>query len=192
MFIASKSRLVPLSQEPSIPRLELQAALIATRLKDTKVNEILIEKRNKFLWTDSKIKLNYLNNNDTNFGVYIAHWINEIRQSTDPHNWHYIKSKRSPSDHTTCYQDFLSLSRNGSWIFGPSFLKEEPCFEMNNNYIIVLTQQANTQNKSANSSMNNTYPQISWSYYSSLEKKIRATSWIKKLKSNWIKWKRGE
>ena len=73
MFIASKSRLVPLSQEPSIPRLELQAALIATRLKDTKVNEILIEKRNKFLWTDSKIKLNYLNNNDTNFGVYIAH-----------------------------------------------------------------------------------------------------------------------
>ena len=63
---------------------------------------------------------------------------------------------------------------------------------MNNNYIIVLTQQANTQNKSANSSMNNTYPQISWSYYSSLEKKIRATSWIKKLKSNWIKWKRGE
>ena len=65
--------------------LELQAAVIATRLKNTIVNEIRVEKRNTFLWKDSKIVLSYLNN-DTNFGVYIAHPINEIRQSTDPNN----------------------------------------------------------------------------------------------------------
>ena len=76
MFIASKSRLVPLSQKPSIPRLELQTAVIATRLKITIVNEIPIEKGNTLLWTDSKTVLNYLNNNDTNFGVYKAHRIN--------------------------------------------------------------------------------------------------------------------
>ena len=63
---------------------------------------------------------------------------------------------------------------------------------MNNNNIIVQTQQSNTQNKSRNSFINNTYPQINWSYYSSLDKLIRAISWTKKLKSNWIKWKRGE
>ena len=79
MFIASKLRLVPLSQKPSIPRLELQAAVIAARLKNNIVNKIPIDKRNTFLWTDSKIVLNYLNNNDTNFGVYIAHRINQIR-----------------------------------------------------------------------------------------------------------------
>ena len=93
MFTDSKSRLVPLSQKPRIPRLELQAEVIATRLKNTIVNEIPIEKRNTFLWTDSKIVLNYLNNNDTNCGVYIAHRINEIRQSTDPDNWRYIKTE---------------------------------------------------------------------------------------------------
>ena len=79
---------------------------------------------------------------------------------------------------------FLSLSRNDSWIFGPSFLKEEPCFETNNNKVIVQIQQSNTQNKSRNSFINNTYPQINWSYYSSLDKLIRATSWIKNLKSS--------
>ena len=83
-------------------------------------------------------------------------------------------------------------SKNDSWIFGLSFLKEEPCFEVNNNYIIIQTQQSNTQNKNPNSSINNIYPQINWSYYSSLDKIIRAISWIKKLKSNWIKGKRGE
>ena len=34
MFIASKSRLVLLSQKPSVLHLQLQAAVIATRLKD--------------------------------------------------------------------------------------------------------------------------------------------------------------
>ena len=93
IFFASKSRLIPLSQKPSILRLELQAEVIATRLKNTIANEILIEKGNTFLWTDSKIVLNYLNNNDTNFGVYIAHRINKIRQSADPGNWRYIKTE---------------------------------------------------------------------------------------------------
>ena len=181
----------PLSQKPSIPRLELQAAVIATGLKNTVVNEIPIKKRNIFLWTDSKIVLNYLNNNDTNFGVYTAHQINEIRQSADPDNWRYIKTERNPADHTTRYQDFLSLSKNDTWLFGPSFLKEDPCFEMSSNNIIVQTQQSNTQNKSHNSFINKICPQINWSYYSSLDKLIRAISWIKKLKSNWIKWKRG-
>ena len=72
--------------------LELQAAVIATRLKNTIVNEIRVEKRNTFLWKDTKIVLTYLNN-DTNFGVYIAHPINEIRQSTDPNNWCCIKTE---------------------------------------------------------------------------------------------------
>ena len=131
--------------------------------------------------------LNYLNNNDTNFGVYTAHQINEIRQSADPDNWRYIKTERNPADHTTRYQDFLSLSKNDTWLFGPSFLKEDPCFEMSSNNIIVQTQQSNTQNKSHNSFINKICPQINWSYYSSLDKLIRAISWIKKLKSNWIK-----
>ena len=127
MFIASKSRLVTLSQKPSILRLELQAAVITTRLKNTIINEIPIEKRNTFLWTDSKIVLNYLNNNDTNFDVYIAHLyivhrINEIRQLTNPGNWRYIKTERNPADHATHYQDLLSLSKNDSWIFGRTML----------------------------------------------------------------------
>ena len=65
----------------------------AARLKNTTVKKIPIEKRNRFLWTDLKIVLNYLNNNDTNFGVYIAHRINEIRQSTNPNNLRYIKTE---------------------------------------------------------------------------------------------------
>ena len=55
MFIASRSTLVPLSQKPSISCFELQAALIANRLKSTIVKESPIEKGNTFLWADLKI-----------------------------------------------------------------------------------------------------------------------------------------
>ena len=143
MFIALKSRLVALSQKP-------------TRLKNTIVKKIPIEKRNTFLWSDLKIVLNYLNNNDSNFGVYIAYRINEIRQWTNPDKSRYIKTERNRADNTTRYQDFLCLSKNDSWIFGQLFLKEEPCFETNNNNIIVQTQQSNTQSESRNSFINNT------------------------------------
>ena len=54
MFIASKWRLIPSSQKISIPRLELQVTVIVTRLKNTIVKEIPIEKGITFLWTDSK------------------------------------------------------------------------------------------------------------------------------------------
>ena len=43
---------------------------------------------------------------------------------------------------------------------------------MNNNNIIVQLQQFNEQNKNPNLIINNTYPQINWSYYSSLDKLI--------------------
>ena len=159
MFIASKSRLVPFSQKPSLPRLELQAAVTATRLKNTAVKKIFIKKGKHIFMDRFENSVKYLNNNDTNFGVYIAHRINEIKQSTDPDNWRYIKTERNPADHTTRYQDFFSLSRNDSWIFGPPFLKEEPCFEMNSNNVIMQTQQSNTQNKNPTLIINNTYPQ---------------------------------
>ena len=48
MFIASKSRLLPLSQKPSISRLELEAAVIATRLKNTIVKRFLLKRGTHF------------------------------------------------------------------------------------------------------------------------------------------------
>ena len=35
-----------------------------------------------FLWTDSKTVLNYLRNEDRNFGVFVAHKVKEIHNHT--------------------------------------------------------------------------------------------------------------
>ena len=48
MFIALKSRLLPLSQKPSISRLELEASVIATRLKNNIIKRFLLKRGTHF------------------------------------------------------------------------------------------------------------------------------------------------
>ena len=73
-FIMSKSRLAQAKEKSiSIPRLELQAAVIASRMKVTLSKELGIYVKDIHLWTDSKTVLNYLYNEDKNFGTFIAH-----------------------------------------------------------------------------------------------------------------------
>ena len=61
-----------------------------------------------------------------------------------------------------------------------------------NNNIILQRKQSNMPKENLSLIINNTYPQINWIYYSSLDKLIQVISWIKKLKSNWLLWKRGD
>ena len=81
-FILSKLRLSPANSKTSIPKLELQAAVMATRLKVYLFKEIKENMTKVFLWTDSKTVLNYLRNEDRNFGVFVAHKVKEIHNHT--------------------------------------------------------------------------------------------------------------
>ena len=61
MFILAKSRLAPLKERLlTIPKLELPAAVIAARMKETVLNEISFQPRAIFLWTDTKTVIRYI------------------------------------------------------------------------------------------------------------------------------------
>ena len=79
-FILGKSRLAPTKQSSmSIPRLELQAAVTAVRLKTAVMEEISLEINKIYFWCDTKTVLNYIRNEHSNFDVYVAYIINEFR-----------------------------------------------------------------------------------------------------------------
>ena len=65
-----------------MPRLELQAAVLACLMRSVIVEETKCELKEVRLWTDTKIVINYIKNEITNFGVFIAHHINEIRNNS--------------------------------------------------------------------------------------------------------------
>ena len=64
-FLLSKSRLAPIKDKHlTIPKLELQAAVLATRLKTVILDQLEFEVDKTYLWTDSKITLHYIQNED--------------------------------------------------------------------------------------------------------------------------------
>ena len=74
----------------TIPRLELQAALLAARA-DKLMSEVLnipvIQSR---YWSDSEIVLKYIKNDNLRFHVFVGNCVTEIRQLTQPSQWSHI------------------------------------------------------------------------------------------------------
>ena len=86
------------------------------------VEETKCEFKAVYLWMDFKIVINYIKNGTTNFGVFIAHRINEIRNNSTVNEWHYVSIRDNITDDLTRYKGFDSLQKASRWCNGPDFL----------------------------------------------------------------------
>ena len=89
----SKARLAPMKEKQlAIPHLELQAAVLGCRMRSVILEETKCELKVVYLWTDSKIVINYIKN-ETSFGVFIAHRMNEVHKKSTVNEWLYMSTK---------------------------------------------------------------------------------------------------
>lgn len=100
-LFSSKSKVSPINsttpEELKIPRLELNAALLLSKLIDKILNSTKIEADVK-LWSDSRIVLAWLKKSPSQLNVYVANRITKIQQLTYEHTWHYVPTKLNPAD----------------------------------------------------------------------------------------------
>ena len=82
-FIAAKSRVAPLRQL-TIPRLELQAAVLTSRLAKGIQEESRIQFGKVYFFTDSTITLAWIQSLSRNFKPFVSSRIGEIQSDTDP------------------------------------------------------------------------------------------------------------
>ena len=118
-LIISKSRVAPL-KVMSLPRLELQSAVLAVEIDSILKNNLDIQFVRTFFWTDSQIVIKYIANETKRFKVFVSNRINKIRSQSDVSQWFHIAGSQNPADVLT--RPLLNVSHMESWIRGPSFL----------------------------------------------------------------------
>ncbi|XP_071946012.1 uncharacterized protein [Antedon mediterranea] len=118
-FVAAKSRVTPL-KKLTIPRLELQAALVATRLHTIIIDETRIKFNKVIFLTDSMIVLAWIRSQARGFKSFVSNRIGEIQSMSEPSQWRHVPGEHNVADDVSRGIPVKQL--NGRWRIGPEFL----------------------------------------------------------------------
>ncbi|XP_046809839.1 uncharacterized protein LOC124420563 [Lucilia cuprina] len=120
-LVAAKSRCAPL-KIMSIPRLELQAAVLGTRLLVTILKEHSVKVSRIICWSDSTTVINWIGSESRRYKPFVAHRITEILESTSPADWRWLPTNLNVADETTRRKSQVDFSDDSRWLNGPKFL----------------------------------------------------------------------
>ncbi|XP_072938854.1 uncharacterized protein [Epargyreus clarus] len=122
-LIMSKAKVAPLKLT-SIPRLELQAAVMGTRLADAVVKEHQRKPDSRTFWTDSRTVLSWIKAGSRSYKSYVAHRIAAIEEGTKVSEWRWVPTKSNVADDATRNVP-IGFNKNHRWYRGPDFLHED-------------------------------------------------------------------
>lgn len=121
-FVMGKSKLAPQS-EPTIPRLELCAAVLAVEVAELIQDELDLKLDSIKFYTDSRVVLGYIHNQSRRFYVYVHNRVQRIRQTTNPEQWQYVRTEDNPADIASRSVPASRLTQT-MWFSGPTFLRK--------------------------------------------------------------------
>ncbi|XP_073827967.1 uncharacterized protein isoform X1 [Musca autumnalis] len=122
-FVAGKVKCAPL-RPLSIPRLELQSAVLGVRLKEAIVASHDIKPNKITFWSDSKTVVRWIQSDCRIYKQFVSHRVAEILEYSKVEEWRWIPGSQNPADDATRPCQFSGkVSR---WLKGPDFLKMDP------------------------------------------------------------------
>lgn len=130
LLLVSKYKVAPIKQL-TIPRLELSAAHLLSKL----VKKVLDSTDTRFskicLYSDSRVTLDWINGNPNRWKTFVATKVIQINKNVTKENWHHVPTKVNPADCASrgLYPNELKI--HNIWWNGPQFLHQNivivPC-----------------------------------------------------------------
>ena len=119
-FVISKTRVAPL-KALTIPRLELMAALVGTRLTHFVLESITTCDLPTFMWSDSQIVLNWISSQKP-LPAFVSHRITEVKSLLPNSTWNYCPTSDNPADLLSRGTTADVLLSSALWQHGPKWL----------------------------------------------------------------------
>ncbi|XP_063363571.1 uncharacterized protein LOC134652330 [Cydia amplana] len=121
-LIAAKAKVGP-TRSISIPRAELQSALIGARLKKTILEQHRYEVAEVVMWSDSRTTLHWVRENARRYSAYVSHRLGEIAELTEPEQWRWVPTRQNVADDATRADSTREFDITHRWFQGPAFLR---------------------------------------------------------------------
>ena len=183
-FVVGKARVAPM-KPIAIPKLELQAALLAAHLRQKIFGALTFDVPESFIWTDSSTVRQWLASADKQ-PVFVANRVAEILETTTIDQWFHVPTANNPADAGTrglaatdlpscCRVKGRNFIRTSDWPFEP---------EPSAIYPIKPTETCATDELHSNSLASGSPPNspvIVWSNYSSYRKLIQIVAYLLRL-----------
>lgn len=121
-LLAGKSRVAPLTPL-SVPRLELSAAVLLSRLMTFIRHTLGLESLPCYCWTDSTIVIAWLKQHPSRWKTFVANRVTEIQSRLPETVWYHVSTDENPADCASRGLLGHELSSHALWWQGPKWLK---------------------------------------------------------------------
>lgn len=154
-LVASKTRVSPVGNRQTIPRLELLSALLLAKLivsvSIALRSEILLDKPAYF--TDSKIAMYWIIRTEREWKPFVQNRVNDIRRLTHIDRWKHCPGVDNPADIPSRGSSPAELSTSQLWRHGPDWLKVQDWSHMSEDELEPIPEECLEEMKSKERSM---------------------------------------
>lgn len=123
-LLVSKTRVSPLKNPQTLPRLELCGALLLADLLTSVKKALLTPNAEVHAFTDSQVVLGWLNGEPNRWNVYVKNKVLKINSQVNPNSFYHVRSEDNSADVASRGISALKLQSYQLWWNGPSFLHD--------------------------------------------------------------------
>ena len=186
-LVMAKSKVAP-SANITIPRMELMAAVLATRLSEMLSRELRYTGVRHFFYTDSEIVLGYLRNEAKRFKIFVANRVQQIHDASEVDQWRHVSGCDNLADLASRGMGAADLVDSKLWFHGPQFLKQRDFGIKNTKPVSIDPEDIELRRITCNTikSSNQYLDTFNFSLFSSWKSLTRGVARAKKL-AVWFK-----
>jgi len=110
----------------TIPRLELCAATLLSKLYTKAIGALNLTINESFIWTHSSIVLTWIQGPPNKWKTFVGNRVALIQEETASASWRHVPSQSNPANLISRGIEPTTLSTSTLWWKGPQWLSQEP------------------------------------------------------------------